>query len=111
VTPINKTFETRRNKGGGYLYVVTNPVWPSYCKIGRTHNLQSRLRAYQTGDPNRDYVLYYTRYFPDACTAERVLSGLYNGSKTRHEWYQIHAEDAANLIDLTASKLGEGADG
>jgi len=105
---INKSIhETRRVQGGGYLYVLINPAWPQYCKIGRTTDLQSRLRAYQTGDPTRSYVLYYVRYFSDICLAERTLAGLYGGSKTRHEWYFIHAEDAANIIDRVANQLGE----
>jgi len=97
--------ETRRNKGGGYLYVITNPAWPPFVKIGRTTNINSRLRTYQTGDPNRGYFLHYYRYFLDVCKAERTLSTLYQGVERQGEWYQIHAEDAANLIDLTAAYL------
>jgi len=99
--------EQRRNKGGGYLYVITNPAWPSYVKIGRTVNITSRLRSYNTGDPFREYSLHYYRYFVDVCLAERTLAQLYQGSRTQGEWYQIHKEDAANLIDLTASQLSK----
>jgi len=97
--------ETRRNRGGGYLYVITNPAWPSYCKIGRTTNINSRLRTYQTGDPNRGYILHYCRFFNDVYHAEREMVQIFRGAQPLGEWYQIHAEDAANLIDLTAKHL------
>jgi len=107
VIPINTRPEQRRNKGGGYLYVITNPAWPSFVKIGRSVNITSRIKTYQTGDPYRGYELYYYRYFMDVCQAERTLARLYGGAKWAGEWYQMHKEDAANLIDLTASHMGE----
>jgi hypothetical protein len=95
----------RRNRGGGYLYAITNPAWPGYTKIGRTTNALSRHRTYQTASPLRDYQLYYSRWFPDVCDAEALLKLLYPGHREAGEWYLIHPEDAANLIDLTAKTI------
>lgn len=95
----------RRNHGVGHLYVITNPAWHGYCKIGRTTNLLSRFRTYQTASPFRDYNLYYYRWFNDVCLAERTLAQKLSGLRTEGEWYQCHPEDAANIIDIVANRL------
>lgn len=97
--------EHRRNHGGGYLYVINNRAWPGYVKIGRTTNTASRHRTYQTASPHRDYDLYYARWFPDVCRAERTLKKLYSGHRVIGEWHLLHPEDASSLIDIVASTL------
>lgn len=103
-----KPTEKRRNHGGGFLYVITNPAWPGYSKIGRTTNAVSRHRTYQTASPHRDYTLHYARWFADVCRAERTLKDLFPGHREIGEWHLLHPEDAANLIDLTATNLMKG---
>lgn len=99
--------ESRRNQGGGFLYVITNPAWPGYSKIGRTTNAVSRHRTYQTASPHRDFDLFYRRWFPDVCLAEATLKSLYPGHRELGEWHLIHPEDAASLLDLTATHLSK----
>lgn len=99
--------ERRRNHGGGFLYVITNPAWKGWSKIGRTTNAVSRHRTYQTASPFRDYRLFYSRWFPDVCRAERTLKVLYPGHRENGEWHLLHPEDAANLIDMTATRLAK----
>lgn len=91
--------EHRRNHGGGFLYVIRNPAWPGYCKLGRSTNVSARLRTYQTAAPLRDYVLHHSRYFPDVCRAERTMKQRYTGVHANGEWYHIHPDDAADLVD------------
>lgn len=102
-----RTKGQRRNHGGGYLYCITNPAWSGYVKIGRTINIASRHRTYQTASPHRDYELFYARWFPDVCRAERTLRHLYPGHVVNGEWHLIHPEDAANLIDRVAAQFSE----
>ena len=97
----------RRNHGGGYIYVIVNPAWPGHVKIGRSTNVTSRHRTYQTASPFRDYQLFYARWFPDVCLAERTLRHLYNGHVVNGEWHLIHPEDASHLIDKVASLLSK----
>lgn len=97
--------EQRRNRGGGYLYVITNPAWPGWCKIGRTTNIRSRLRTYQTGSPLRDYHLHYHRWVRDVVAAEEVLKNTFKGTEKTHEWHRLHPDDAANLLDFAARRL------
>lgn len=57
----------------GYLYIVTNEVFPNWCKIGITGNLKERLHLYQTCDPFRRYKLVYSLHHPDYKKAEKLL--------------------------------------
>jgi hypothetical protein len=41
----------------GYVYVITNPAWPDWVKIGMAVDANDRLKAYQTSSPHRDYQL------------------------------------------------------
>jgi hypothetical protein len=91
--------EKRKTTGEGCLYVITNPAWPGYCKIGRSTGVTERLRTYQTASPKRDFQLRYTRSFGDILAAERALKKLLPGFRARGEWLLIHPDDAATLID------------
>lgn len=102
-----RTKGERRNHGGGYLYVITNPAWPGFVKIGRSTNATSRFRTYQTASPHRDYRLFYVRWFPDVCRAERTFRHLFNGHAVNGEWHLMHPEDAAHLIDAVATQLNK----
>lgn len=99
------TKEARRNHGGGHLYVIVNPAWPDFCKIGRSTDAVTRLRTYQTASPHRDYQLHHFRWFPDVCLAERTLKNTYQGVEKNGEWHRLHPEDAANLIDTIHARL------
>ncbi|WP_187971130.1 GIY-YIG nuclease family protein [Aquibium microcysteis] len=99
------TKEFRRNKGAGYVYVITNRAWPGYCKVGRSSSVAARLRTYQTSSPHRDFVLHYHRWFPDACLAERRFRAASPGHRAHGEWFRIHPDDAANLLDRLANDL------
>ncbi|WP_367177444.1 GIY-YIG nuclease family protein [uncultured Bartonella sp.] len=87
------------------MYVITNDAWKGYSKIGRSVDLRSRFRTYQTASPFRDYQLYYYRWFPDVCLAERTFAHQLAGMRQDGEWYLCHPEDAANLLDAHARRL------
>jgi hypothetical protein len=81
------------------LYVITNPAWPGYCKIGRSTGVTERLRTYQTSSPHRDFELRYSRRFADVCSAERRIRAVLPGFSAKGEWFLLHHDDAATLID------------
>lgn len=41
----------------GFVYVISNPAWPSMRKVGFTLDPIKRLNQYQTYDPYRSYIL------------------------------------------------------
>ena len=48
--------ESRRTK---YLYVISNPSFSGYYKVGVTSDFHQRLSSYNTGDPHRAYKIEY----------------------------------------------------
>lgn len=94
----------RHSRGAGFLYVVVNKAWPGYCKLGRTFDLEKRLRAYQTASPKRDFAFSYHRHFQDVLAAERALKAWLPGLKAQGEWYCIHPDDAQAFIEKIPDK-------
>lgn len=93
-------------------YVITNPAYPDYVKIGFTSKseMTARLRVYQTGSPFRDYVVYHEVRFEDSRAAEaEVHKRLKQMNATAlGEWFKISANLAANIIDAVYDDLDNG---
>lgn len=95
-------------------YVITNPAWPEYVKIGFTSKseMKTRLSTYQTGSPFRDYEVYHEVQFDDAKTAEKeVHKRLKQMNATRSantEWFKMPKKIAANMIDSVLDDLENG---
>jgi hypothetical protein len=96
----------------GYLYIVTNPVYPGWVKVGTTWNLDERLHVYQTGDPFRKYKLEYSLYHPRFREAEKKIKEVmkYFALEIKGEWYCINLEMAKSRLDeqLQDYNNGEG---
>ena len=74
----------------GSIYIITNPVWPDWTKVGRATDLESRLSSYQTGSPFRDYELRVSWDVFDAPAAEaaafEVCDEVFGRWSRRNEW-------------------------
>lgn len=83
-------YKTRRdgaqNATTGFLYVITNPAWDGYYKVGKTTNLSNRLATYMTGSPLRDYNYLFTIEVDDVNVAERLAH------QKLSEYYEIKGE-------------------
>jgi hypothetical protein len=85
--------------GGHFVYVISNPAWPGYCKVGCTHHLRARFNSYNTSDPNRAFKLdaYFT--VVDKLVGEdEAHKALDKFRVVGTEWFNIAAEDAAALL-------------
>ena len=67
----------------GYVYLITNPAWPEWIKVGGAVDINDRLRSYQTSCPLRDYQIEYYFFSFDRRLDERKLLEKYNAS---NEW-------------------------
>jgi len=84
----------------GFVYIITNPAFPDWVKIGRAFDPESRLKGYQTGSPHRDYKLEYAVYFKDCVFAEREIHARLKPAYPRSgEWFRINASIASMFID------------
>jgi hypothetical protein len=95
---------------GDYLYVLTHPLYPNTCKIGKTVRPIDRLRVYNTSDPHRRYAYAHIEETFDSHLAEQAVHRLlasYRIGKT--EWFKIHPDDAIRTLrTLYASTVVEG---
>lgn len=84
----------------GHVYIITNPAFDGWIKVGKAMDAKDRLGNYQTGSPFRDYKIHYSRYFKDRHTAEREVHQLLTrmSFKTSCEWFFMDAEVAQTII-------------
>lgn len=85
----------------GYVYVLINPRFTDWIKVGKTNNIQTRLYSYQIASPFRDYEIYYTKKFRDYGRAEKIaLSKLKKkAEEQRGEWFKMDRDKAIPVIN------------
>jgi hypothetical protein len=90
----NKQITNKR----GHVYVMTNPAWPGFVKVGKSADYEGRVNGFQTHSPHGDYVLEYKKKFEDRNLAEQIAhSGLLEFHHQR-EWFKCSAEQAIQII-------------
>ncbi len=89
----------------GFVYVITNPAWPAFCKVGRAFDPESRLASYQTGCPDRDYKLHYAVYFEDCHAAETLIHDTLADYRASGEWFRILPSTAEHVLDQIGGYL------
>ncbi len=91
-----------KNTGkSGYLYIITNPAFSEWVKVGTTLNLNNRLHTYQTGSPFRDYKILYSLKHPEYLQAEKRIKETmrYFAKSIRNEWYEIDIQMAKTRLE------------
>lgn len=85
----------------GYVYIISNPAHVGWLKIGVTEDIKSRLTAYQTCDPKREYKVEYYIAHPDCYTAEKKIKDMmhYFAKRQKNEWYEIDLGVAKVRLD------------
>jgi hypothetical protein len=86
----------------GFVYVISNPAWSSWVKVGHSRDPERRLSSYNTGCPERDYTLDGYIYFEKRLDAEQKIHQALkeDGFLNKGEWFKCSPSYA--LI-----KLGE----
>jgi hypothetical protein len=85
----------------GEVYIITNPAWKGWIKVGMAVDSQDRCNGYQTSSPMRDYKLEYSKHFNNRRTAEFKAHKLCSKqAKDRNgEWFKISVKEAKNVIE------------
>ena len=85
----------------GFVYILTNPAWKDWIKVGMAVDANDRKNNYQTGSPYRDYKLYYKRFFQDRKAAEQTAHSIVSKISTERngEWFKINKNDAKGIIN------------
>jgi hypothetical protein len=93
----------------GYVYIITNPAWKGWVKVGMAIDANDRCNQYQTSSPMRDYKLAYSKYFKHRRVAESKAHKLCGNKATENnnEWFKININDAINLIESITEEQNE----
>lgn len=93
----------------GQVYIITNPAWKGWIKVGMAIDANDRCNGYQTSSPMRDYKLQYTKDFNDRRIAEAQAHKLCGKKALQKngEWFKINIKDAINLIESITEEQNE----
>lgn len=72
----------------GMVYMISNPSFPSYVKIGMTVNLETRLKTYQTYDPHRQFKVEHYEFVCDRFITEKKILNSFLVNLEQGEWIQ-----------------------
>ena len=97
------SLEKYQSSTEGQVYIITNPCFPEWVKVGMAVDAEDRLRGYQTSSPFRDYELFYSWSVNDRRTAETeahsILKEWTAGKK--NEWFKCSPAFARVMLDST----------
>ena len=84
----------------GYVYVISNPAWKGWYKVGMAVDSQDRCGSYQTSSPHRDYRLEYSKYFLNRKVAEEIAHDVISDiSLDRNgEWFKVSVNKIRKII-------------
>ena len=85
----------------GEVYIISNPSWKGWIKVGMAIDAEDRCKQYQTSSPFRDYELHYSKFFNDRKDAERKAHKILKkkSEENKGEWFKISKQDAKNIIE------------
>lgn len=84
----------------GDIYVITNPAWPDWVKIGRGVDAKDRFKDYMTYSPFRDYKLEYYVHTDNRSEAEhKAHVEAEKLGERRNEWFNISLQQAKDILN------------
>ena len=85
----------------GEVYIITNPAWDGWIKVGMAIEAEDRCKGYQTSSPMRDYQLEYKKYFDDRRKAEQIAHSLCSkkAKEKNGEWFKLDIPTAIACIE------------
>jgi hypothetical protein len=86
----------------GEVYLIMNPAWPEWIKVGKAAIATDRLSNYQTSSPFRDYIIVKSVKTEDRHATETDLLNKFEAESVerRGEWFKINKEKAIELLAL-----------
>ena len=94
-----KTQEVYNQVKEGSVYIMENPAWKGWVKVGMAVDPTDRLKNYQTSSPFRDYALLYSYEVNDRRAGESAAHArLAKECDNINEWFRLPAAIANELI-------------
>lgn len=105
--------------GKGVIYILTNPSFPQYVKIGYATNLEKRLRELNRSEALPYAFRAYATYETDHRLVDKTLHELidrlnpdlrtietFDGKKRTKEFFEMSPEEAYSILDAIARISG-----
>lgn len=85
----------------GSVYIITNPAWSEWIKVGMAVDASDRCNGYQTSSPHRDYEVIHSFKTEDRRKSEREAHDLIaeHAVERKGEWFKIQPEKAIHLLN------------
>lgn len=103
------------DKSEGVIYILTNPSFPNYIKIGYAKDINTRLKKLNSSECTPYAFRVYALYGVDSCLSDQNLHSiidklnpdlrsveLYNGKQRKREFYAMSPEDAYQILEAMA---------
>lgn len=84
-----------------FVYVISHPAYPGEYKVGIAKSWQSRLNAYQTSDPDRQYKIEFKLETPLFRETEKHVHETF---PNKHEWVQGDLKKIIREVENYASQ-------
>ena len=93
----------------GQIYIMINPAYPGWCKVGMAVDAEDRINQFQTGSPFRDYRLFKFFKADNRREAEKQAHNILEEKidDRRGEWFHINPEDAEKILTEFFKKEGD----
>jgi len=85
----------------GFVYLLVNPSFPGWIKVGMTIDYEKRLRAYNIpNDPHQAFTFITVKWTHDRRSHEKELLGRFAGvaDRSNGEWFKIEVDKALSLF-------------
>ena len=99
----------------GYIYILTNPSFPDYVKIGYASNVEDRLKQLNSTECTPFAFRVYATYEVPVALADKEVhniidslnsslrsSEIWNGKLRKREFYAMAPEDAYKIFEAMA---------
>lgn len=96
----------------GQIYIMINPAYPGWCKVGMAIDAEDRVNQFQTGSPFRDYKLFKFFETDDRRGSEKKAHDVLEEKidDRRGEWFHISPEDAEKILTELFKKEGDASE-
>ena len=99
ITELKTKTNNRTRLTEGFVYIITNPVYEGWVKVGSALNMEERLSSYQICDPNRGYKIEFIWHFDNRKEAERLAHNALHKHRGNGEWFKLNVKKAIKIIE------------
>ncbi len=88
------------------IYILTNPSMPGYIKIGKTSNLEQRIKSLDTTGTPLPFSCFYACEVEDMNEVEKRLHDAFGDHRTRsnREFFEIAPERVVSVLKLVEKR-------